>query len=137
MLNLEDAIGDIIQVKVKSTNNRDIYKLGKLYTVDRHAKYIILILIMQRKANYNANSNARNVSVIYLHAVERIYLIQKGSTVGDIENTRNNNKTTFLEYPQNFSIEVQQKQKKLHAQAIPPSADPHPLRLRKMVRWQS
>eukprot|EP00943_MAST-04B_sp_MAST-4B-sp1_P000353 g353.t1 len=113
MLNLEDVIGDIIQVKVKSTNNSDIYKLGKLYTIDRLAKYIILIT--QRKANSNANSNARTLSVIYFHAIERIYLIQKGSILGDIENTRNNNKTRFVAYPQNFSIEVQKKQKKILA----------------------
>ena len=107
MFNLEDAVGDIVKVQLKSTNINK-YKIGLLYLVDRLGKYIMLIMASKRKG-LGSYVDSCNASIVYLHAIEKLHVLQKRKNINIIQNSENiknpvtkNNKNQG----RNFSIEI-------------------------------
>ena len=107
MFNLEDAVGDIVKVQLKSTNINK-YKIGLLYLVDRLGKYIMLIMASKRNG-LGSYVDSCNASIVYLHAIEKLHVLQKRKNINIIQNSENiknpvtkNNKNQG----RNFSIEI-------------------------------
>ena len=114
MFNLEDAVGDIVKVQLKSTHINK-YKIGLLYLVDRLGKYIMLIMASKRNG-LSSYVDSCNASIVYLHAIEKLHVLQKRKNINIMQNSENiknpvtkNNKNQG----RNFSIEIIRKQEVL------------------------